>query len=159
MEPGVDLPIEYIALGGVRTEWFSSIGSSMRLSQHHNKYWKTPLPVTVGNQDAGNSDPMILFKSGNSYLYKTAYHCNWEGDDCWYVRTQPSITSISDHYGSELGGQLLVLRGHNLRGSTVEVTVDGVPCPIFKSWKNRRNNDSKITCRTGPKSIATNPSK
>ena len=50
----------------------------------------------VGSQNANkNSDLTARFRSGDAYKRSTAKHCNYAGDDCWFIRTHPKIESIS----------------------------------------------------------------
>jgi hypothetical protein len=72
----------------------------------------------------------------------TAKHCNFKGDDCWYVRVHPVIDSLNYSAGSIRGGQELKIKGFGFEGKA-EVFVDGVKCDV------RRNSESEIVCMTG----------
>ena len=88
----------------------------------------------------------MRWRVGNAFLMESSKHCNFEGTDCWYVKTHPKIDSISEADGYLTGGQALTINGWGLKGTTlddVEVTVDGVTCKVTSS-----NLDS-ITCVTG----------
>ncbi len=77
---------------------------------------------------------------------ESSKHCNFEGTDCWYVKTHPKIDSISEADGYLTGGQALTINGWGLKGTTlddVEVTVGGVACKVTSSTLD------SITCVTG----------
>ena len=48
--------------------------------------------------------PEVRFRVGNAYLRDSAYHCNFAGDDCWYIKTHPKIDTISVTDGYITGG-------------------------------------------------------
>ena len=78
----------------------------------------------------------MRFRVGNAYVRESAKHCNFAGDDCWFVRTHPKIDSISKTDGYVTGGQAMTINGWGLKGDTlndVTVTVDGVPCTVTTS--------------------------
>jgi hypothetical protein len=72
----------------------------------------------------------------------TAKHCNFKGDDCWYVRVHPVIDDINYSEGSIRGGQELKIHGFGFEGEA-EVLVDGVRCDV------RSNSENEIVCMTG----------
>jgi len=79
-------------------------------------------------------------------LRDSAKHCNFAGDECWYVRTHPKIESVSAASGYTTGGQELTISGWGLKGTSldnVEVLVDGVACDVTSSTLET------ITCLTG----------
>lgn len=87
----------------------------------------------------------MRFRVGNAYLRESAYHCNFAGDDCWYIKTHPKIDSISAADGYITGGQAITISGWGLKGVTLDdvtVTVDGVDCTITSSTLD------EITCVT-----------
>ena len=58
-------------------------------------------------------------------------HCNFAGDDCWTVKTHPTIDSISSHIGYSTGGQDISIKGNFLKATNkdeIEVLVDNIPC-------------------------------
>ena len=70
----------------------------------------------------------MRFRTGNAFLRDSSKHCNFAGDDCWYVRTHPKIESVSAVSGYTTGGQELTISGWGLKGTSlddVEVLVDG----------------------------------
>lgn len=84
----------------------------------------------------------------NGFAQKTtsARHCNFKGDDCWSVRTHPKIEGISAGSGYTTGGQELIISGHGLNGTNVNVLVDGVDCEVKEALRG------SIRCVTGKKS-------
>ena len=99
----------------------------------------------AGLTKPGDSKPDIRFRVGDSVLRDSAKHCTFAGDDCWYVRTHPTIKSISEHSGYTTGGQELKITGSLIKGETfddVEVLIDGTPCYVTE------NNQDEIHCTT-----------
>ena len=95
----------------------------------------------------------MRFRVGNAYLRDSAKHCNFAGDDCWYVKTHPKIDSISAEDGYTTGGQRLTISGWGLKGETkddVIVEVDGVPCKV------EEHGLEEIICTTGPSDAISN---
>jgi hypothetical protein len=109
-------------------------------------YRVTHLPTYSGDQHVGNSIPEIRFRVGNAYLRESAKHCNFAGDDCWYVKTHPKIDTISATTGFKTGGQELTLTGWGFKGTTLadtQVTVDGVACKVISATMEQ------VKCVTG----------
>jgi hypothetical protein len=80
-------------------------------------------------------------------------HCNFAGDDCWYIKTHPKIDTISAASGYMTGGQELTITGWGLRGTTlanVEVLVDDVACRVTSSTLE------EIKCMTGAADVISN---
>ena len=101
----------------------------------------------------GNSVPEVRFRVGNAFLRDSSWHCNFAGDDCWYVKTHPRIDAISQVDGYTTGGQTLTIAGWGLKGTTladVSVTVDGVDCRVITS------TSEEITCMTGAADAISN---
>jgi hypothetical protein len=99
-----------------------------------------------GDQHPGNHIPEIRFRVGNAYLRESAKHCNFTGNDCWYVKTHPKIDAISHTAGYNTGGQELTITGWGLKGATLadtKVTVDGVACTVTSATME------KVKCVTG----------
>ena len=63
--------------------------------------------------------------------------------ECWTVRTHPSVVSVSQNEGYLAGGQKLVIEGTGLKGTNVQVSVDGVACNVHSVTME------KIICETG----------
>ena len=125
-------PVDWIKFNGTRNNFEGLFDSEWRMSG----YRVTHLPTYSGDQHIGNSIPEVRFRVGNAYIRDTAKHCNFAGDDCWYVKTHPKIDSISATTGYNTGGQHLTITGWGLKGTTladVEVTVDGVACKVLSS--------------------------
>ena len=104
------------------------------------------LKTRAGDQHPGKQEPEVRFRVGNAYKMESSKHCNFAGNDCWYVKTHPKIDSISAADGYLTGGQTLTIGGWGLKGETlanVEVTVDGVACKVTNSTLE------SITCVTG----------
>jgi len=88
----------------------------------------------------------VRFRVGNAFLRETAKHCNFKGDDCWFIKTHPKITSVSAAEGYTTGGQTLTINGWGLKTdkiADVDVKVDGVACKVVTQALD------KITCVTG----------
>jgi hypothetical protein len=83
----------------------------------------------------------------NGYAANTGStsHCNFDGDDCWTVRTHPKIESVSAPSGYTTGGQEFTISGHGLNGTDVSVLVDGVACEVTEALSGA------IQCVTGAK--------
>ena len=125
-------PVVFIKFSGTRTDSEGLIDYETRLSD----YTVGSLKTRAGDQHVGSSVPEVRFRVGNAYLRDSAYHCNFAGDDCWYVKTHPKIDSISQADGYITGGQTLTITGWGLKGTTladVSVTVDGVSCTVLTS--------------------------
>lgn len=105
------------------------------------------LPSRAGDQPIGNSVPEVRFRVGNAIIRDSAKHCNFEGDDCWYIKTHPKIKKISRDQSFLTGGKKLTITGWGLKGENgiedVSVTIDGVPCEVLSSKKQ------KIVCTIG----------
>jgi len=93
-----------------------------------------------------NTEPRVLMYNGFAQKTSSARHCNFEGDDCWSVRTHPKIEGISAGSGYTTGGQELIISGHGLNGTNVNVLVDGVDCEVKEALRG------SIRCVTGKKS-------
>ena len=95
----------------------------------------------------------MRFRVGNAFLRDSSKHCNFAGDECWYVRTHPKIDSVSSSSGYTTGGQELTISGWGLKGISlddVEVLVDGVACTVTSSTLEI------ITCVTGETATVSN---
>ena len=105
------------------------------------------LKTLAGDQKPGNQVPEVRFRVGNAYLRESAKHCNFSGDDCYYVKTHPKIDSISAPDGYITGGQTITIDGWGLKGATgmgdVSIMVDGVPCEVTS------HSFDQTTCVTG----------
>lgn len=104
------------------------------------------LKTRAGDQHPGRHVPEVRFRVGNALLREQSKHCNFAGDDCWYVKTHPKVDTVSAVSGYTTGGQTLKIEGWGLKGDTlndVEVIVDGVPCAVQSSTL------TEITCITG----------
>ena len=135
-------PVVHIKFAGTRTDYEGFIDYETRLTD----YTVGGLKTRAGDQLPGISEPEVRFRVGNAYLRETAKHCNFAGDDCWYIKTHPKIDAISATDGYITGGQTITLTGWGLKGETVAnvtVTVDGVPCKVLTSTLEQ------ITCETG----------
>jgi hypothetical protein len=74
----------------------------------------TAFTVIVGEDQppAANVVPQAKFRVGDSILREgSAKHCNFAGDDCWYVRVLPKIDAIDKKFGLTSGGQELIITG------------------------------------------------
>ena len=94
-------PVVFIKLSGTRCDSEGLIDYETRLSS----YTVGSLKTKAGDQHPGNQDPEVRFRVGNAYKRETAKHCNFAGDDCWYVKTHPKIDAISAEDGYVTGGQ------------------------------------------------------
>lgn len=93
-------PVVFIKLNGTRTDSEGYIDYETRLSQ----YQIDSLTTLAGDQHVGNSIPEVRFRVGNAFKRDNAWHCNFAGDDCWYVKTHPRIDAISQVDGYITGG-------------------------------------------------------
>ena len=136
-------PVEDIKIGSFNTD-MDLITASTR-----NKWaeYGTAFTVTVGAETlpSRSETPVARYRTGNSVIRESALHCNFAGDDCWYVRVLPRIDEISPAFGSLAGGQELTISGWGITGQVVEVEVDGVPCTVQSS------SATQIKCITGEK--------
>ena len=79
----------------------------------------TPFTVRLGDdiKPSKSENPIARFRVGHSVIRQgSAYHCNFAGDDCWYVRVLPRINGVSASFGSTAGGQELIITGFGLNG-------------------------------------------
>ena len=135
-------PVVHIKFSGTRTDSEGLFDNEKRLSGYQVGHLKTK----SGDQHPGNQDPEVRFRVGNAFKRETAKHCNFAGDDCWYVKTHPKIDSISTEEGYITGGQTLTIDGWGLKGASmddVNVSVDGVPCTVTE------HSLEKVKCVTG----------
>ena len=142
-------PVVHIKFSGTRCDSEGLIDYETRLSD----YTVGSLKTRAGDQHPGNQVPEVRFRVGNAYLRESAKHCNFAGDDCWYVKTHPKIDSVSAVDGYITGGQALTISGWGLKGQTLDdvvVTVDGVPCQVTSSTME------EITCVTGAADAVSN---
>ena len=84
-------PVVHIKLDGTRTDSEGLIDYETRLSDYTVGHLKT----RAGDQHIGAAVPEVRFRVGNAFLRESSYHCDFAGDDCWYVKTHPKIDSIS----------------------------------------------------------------
>lgn len=142
-------PVDFIKFGKTRNDFEDLFDSGKRL----RSYGVDDLPSRSGDQHPGNSIPEVRFRVGNAYLRDSSKHCNFAGDDCWYVKTHPKIDSISAASGFITGGQELTIAGWGLKGASlddVEVLVDGVACVVTSSTLE------EIKCLTGEADVVSN---
>lgn len=93
-------PVDFIKLSGTRTDSEGLYISGDRLSG----YTVSNLKSRSGDQAPGDSIPEVRFRVGNAHLRESAKHCNFAGDECWYVRTHPKIEDVSATTGYTTGG-------------------------------------------------------
>ena len=142
-------PVVHIKFSGTRTDYEGFIDYETRMTH----YTVAGLMTRAGDQLPGNSEPEVRLRVGNAYLRESAKHCNFAGDDCYYVKTHPKIDSISATDGYITGGQVITLTGWGLKGETianVTVTVDGVACKVLTSTLEQ------ITCETSSTDVLSN---
>jgi hypothetical protein len=138
--PSDFFPMQELSIDRTNVNWEGLINHQTRLIK--NTLGK--LPAIVGSQKAKkSSDVVARFRSGHAYKRSTAQHCNFAGDDCWYIRTHPKIESISATEGYSTGGQTLVISGKALSGTSTTVTVDDIDCVV------KSQTTLEITCETG----------
>ena len=93
-------PVVFIKINGTRCDSEGFIDYTTRLDDYRIDALKT----RAGDQLPGKSEPEVRFRVGNAFLRESSKHCNWAGDDCWYVKTHPKIESISAAEGYTTGG-------------------------------------------------------
>jgi len=93
-------PVVHIKIDGTRCDSEGFIDYQTRLPE----YFIGGLKTRAGDQHPGKGTPEIRFRVGNALLRDSAKHCNFAGDDCWYVKTHPKIESISAADGYTTGG-------------------------------------------------------
>ena len=142
-------PVDFIKFSGTRCDSEDLFDNSWRMSS----FTVGDLPTRSGDQHPGDSIPEVRFRTGNAYLRDSSMHCNFAGDECWYVRTHPKIDSVSAASGYTTGGQEITISGWGMKGTTlddIEVLVDGVPCAVTA------NTLETITCVTGEAAQVSN---
>ena len=92
----------------------------------------------------------MKFAAGYAVLDSGAFVCSYDNKTCYDGKAVPSISSIDQNTGYSNGGHFLTIRGNGLKGTIVDVKVDGVPCSVQNA------NYFQIKCSTGPQ---PNPSK
>lgn len=125
-------PVDFIKFSGTRNDFEGLFDAGTRLSN----YRVNNLHSRSGDQHPGNSIPEVRFRVGNAFLRESSKHCNFAGDDCWYIKTHPKIDNVSAASGYITGGQELTITGWGLKGESladVEVLVDGAPCSVTSS--------------------------
>lgn len=106
--PADYFPIQDMRIGSTNCDWNGLMDYRTRLTK--NDLGK--LPAYVGNpKPSKNSKIETRFMSGYAYKSTRSYHCNYAGDDCWYVRVLPKIETISASSGYSTGGQTLTITG------------------------------------------------
>ena len=144
--PASYFPVEQLQIGGSNSGWEGLVDYRTRLS----KFVLGHIPAYVGEPKPTKSADMVnRFRSGHAYKRTTAYHCNFAGDDCWYVRVHPKIDTISATSGYTTGFQNLTITGMGLNGTAVSVTVDDIACDI------QTQTSEKLICLTGVQSSPT----
>ena len=141
MKPDGD-PVDFIKFSGTRNDFEELWDNTKRLQA----YKVDVLASRSGDQPPGNSVPEVRFRVGNAFLRGSSKHCNFAGDDCWYIKTHPKIDSVSAASGFITGGQELTITGWGLKGNTmddVKVLIDGVGCKVTSNTK------TEIKCTTG----------
>jgi len=93
-------PVVHLKINGTRCDSEGFFDYQTRLPE----YSVGGLKTRAGDQLPGNSEPEARFRVGNALLRDSAKHCNFKGDDCWYVKTHPKIDSISADAGYTTGG-------------------------------------------------------
>ena len=106
--PADYFPIEDLRIGDKNCDWNGLMDYRTRLE----KYWLGKLPAYISNPKPNKNSPIdARFMSGYAYKQTTSYHCNYAGDDCWYVRVLPKIETISASSGYSTGNQTLTITG------------------------------------------------
>ena len=80
-------PVIFIKMSGTRTDSEGYLDQTVRLKESA----VDGLLTRNGDQLPGRSIPEVRFRTGNAYVRESAKHCNFAGDDCWYVKTHPTI--------------------------------------------------------------------
>ena len=93
-------PVDFIKFSGTRNDFEDLFDNKKRLAN----YRVDVLPSRAGDQPPGSSVPEVRFRVGNAYLRGSSKHCNFAGDDCWYVKTHPKIDNVSKSSGYITGG-------------------------------------------------------
>jgi len=88
----------------------------------------------------------VNYLVGNAVPLSSSKHCNFAGDECWRVRTHPTIVDISSNTGWSSGLQTLTVYGYGFLQAVfleyhdeadrkiytnVVVTIDGQSCEVF----------------------------
>jgi len=136
-------PVDFIKFSGTRTDFEEFFDSTRRLASNRID----TLFTRSGDQAPGKSEPEVRFRVGNAHLRESSKHCNFNGTDCWYIKTHPKIDSVSAASGFLTGGQEMTIKGWGLRGTSladVNVTIDGVACKVTSFQME------EIKCVTGP---------
>ena len=99
MKPDAD-PVDFIKFSGTRNDFEELWDNTKRLGA----YRVDVLPSRSGDQAPGKSVPEVRFRVGNAFLRDSSKHCNFAGDDCWYIKTHPKIDKVSAVSGFITGG-------------------------------------------------------
>ena len=125
--PDTYFPAQELSLDKDNCNWEGLMDHRLRLS----KFELGKMPAKVGSPNpTKNANVVARFVSGHAYKRSTSYHCNYAGDDCWYVRVHPKIESISASAGSDNGYQTLTITGQGLNGTDITVTADDIACDV-----------------------------
>lgn len=93
-------PVDFIKFSGTRNDFEGKFDNNKRLSN----YRVGDLPSRSGDQHPGRQIPEVRFRVGNALLRESSKHCNFAGDDCWYIKTHPKINTVSASSGYTTGG-------------------------------------------------------
>ena len=121
-------PAQKISINRVNVNWEGLVDYRTRLTRST----LGRIPARVGDATpTKDADVVTQFRSGYAYKRTTAKHCNYAGDECWYVKVLPKIESISATSGYKTGGQTLTITGKGLQGtSATTIEVDGTACEV-----------------------------
>lgn len=144
--PSDQEPMKYIKIDDSILDWEGIIDASTRLDDYNIDRLSAIVTDQLPNLQ---SIPNVRFITGDSQVRLSAKHCNFDGDDCWYVRSYATIESISANTGYTTGGQTLRIRGWGFNVGEVSVTIAGEPCTV------QSVNMKEIVCVTS--SIASAP--
>lgn len=142
-----DLPLT-LKIDGFRMDHEDYLDEFKNLQNGNAQIVQGKVQTTSRNK---NAELTAHFNGVGNALYNdvSAKTCNVQGDDCYFVRTVPSISSVDISEGYTSGGQELTITGHSFDANeSIEVTVGDAVCTV------KEFNSKQIKCET---SAATMP--
>ena len=107
-------------------------------------YSRNRVRATITDQILSDTQSItMMWETGKSLRQPVEMKtCNYDESFCYDTRTVAMIESVSMNTGYITGGQNLTITGNGFDNSTIDITVDGVSCPVTQFDK------TTVSCTT-----------
>lgn len=144
-----EMPFINAKIAGALMDFEDTVDSETYLSH----WFENSLRGYVGDQPiSANQGIVMLWETGHAIKHMTKnWHCSYDMEECYEVKTVPSISSMAERTGYLTGGQNLTVGGSGFANGEITATLDGVACEVTE-----RSRDG-FSCTVGPKAEASDP--